>query len=118
MNVVELKDIRGRGRGIVRPPRVPGNGARARRGRNALVGEARGPTPPSRTVHCGEMTQDASQSRSLGRSAVQRAAQWLKPLKLARFPWVRRVYHAVYRRAVPAGRLVEVGLFGSRFLVD
>lgn len=64
------------------------------------------------------MTQNTPQQRSIGRATVQTAAQWLRPLKLARFPWVRRIYAAVYRRTVPEGQQVEVGLRGSRFLVD
>lgn len=64
------------------------------------------------------MRQDTPQPRSLGRATVQTAAQWLRPLKLARFPWVRRMYAAVYRRAVGSGELREVGLRGSRFVVD
>jgi len=64
------------------------------------------------------MTQGSPKPRSLGRATVQTAAQWLRPLQLARFPWVRRVYAAVYRRAVRQGEYVEVGLRGSRFLVD
>jgi FkbM family methyltransferase len=107
MNVVELKDIRGRGRKIVQRLSAPSND----RSREAL-----GRVAAVATMH--GMTQGSTPPRSLGRATVQAAAQWLRPLKLARFPWVRRAYAAIYRRSVPAGELREVGLRGSRFLVD
>jgi FkbM family methyltransferase len=49
---------------------------------------------------------------------VQAAARLLKPLHLARFPWVRRLYRGAFKATVPGGATTRVPAHGLELVVD